>query len=386
TTNGEEGGLMADLVATGSFVNGGGLYIHPLEGATGIYELYWFGGFNQGAVCAAYEIEFPGAVRPEPTPAEPVRNAFAYGVNGTQEGTVVNITYTATAPALEAVLVLTDVENAENVFEYDLPAPKVGVNEVAFAIPEDLPGSKYNWAVSLSSANNEGETPAIVFETVGDPATTWGRGGLVTITDPAYASYGYTVVANSRGLGLDVYAPEGDFVGNYKPEFPGAVGNSCPLRGDQRFGKAVFASWGDPNSGLYEFDPLNPEAGVKQIVEGERDGKGIFTYNGVQTVSSTPCVAFVGKGEETMMWTFDEDIYANTIVGYPVGNAETVTVPASIVCNPETTGWNSASAMLNNAVCFEPAPNGLFSAQNRANGMDQGVPAFIYMDNNGELI
>ncbi|MDE6287613.1 MAG: hypothetical protein K2M00_02370, partial [Muribaculaceae bacterium] len=81
TTNGEEGGLMADLVATGSFVNGGGLYIHPVAGETGIYELYWWGGFNQGVICASYTITFPQPEKEAPFTVTNIYNRLLTGAD-----------------------------------------------------------------------------------------------------------------------------------------------------------------------------------------------------------------------------------------------------------------------------------------------------------------
>ena len=382
-------------------INFGGNTDASLE--NGNAQQAWFDSSNNYKVAAAENVTVTFTLNPDLTqPSElmlsweepyvaDMRSAFAYDLAfvGCTEG-VYTVTYKASVEAAEAYINLYAEGSEEPVASIMLDAPLAGENTATFEASE-VPEGKYTWAIVLL---NEGEEqPTVVLNKVGDPSITWGRGGVVTITDPEYDSFGYTVVANSRDLGLDVYAPNGEFLGTYDGKFPGdrtsatyTPSNSCPLRGDQRFGKALFASWGDPNSGIYAFDPLAPESGAQQIVEGERDSKGIFTYNGVQTVSSSPCVAFVGKGEETMMWTFDEDIYKNTLVGYPIGDAETVTVPASIVCNTETTGWNSNETLKNTAVCLEPASNGFFATQNRANGMDNSIFSFVYVDKTGKLL
>ena len=380
-------------------INFGGNTDAALE--NGKAEQAWFDSSNNYKVAAAENVTVTFTLNPDLTqpselmlnwkeaPVSDLRSAFAYDLKfvGVENGTY-TVSYTASAEAAEAYINLYAEGSEEPAASIMLDAPLAGENTATFEAT-DVPEGKYTWAIVLL---NEGEEqPTLVVNKVGDPAITWGRGGIVTITDSEYDSYGYTIVANSRGLGLDVYAPNGELVDTYDGKFPGTAGNSCPLRGDQRFGKAYLASWGDPNSGIYAFDPLAPESGAQQIVEGERivvgdKIPGIFEYNGVKTVSSTPCVAFVGKGEETMMWTFDEDIWSNQLVAYPIGDAETVTVPASIVCNTETCGWNSSSVLANTAVCIEPATNGFFASQNRANGMDNSTFSFVYVDKTGKFI
>ncbi len=382
-------------------INFGGNTDAALE--NGKAEQAWFDSSNNYKVAAAENVTVTFTLNPDLTqpselmlnwkeaPVSDLRSAFAYDLKfvGVENGTY-TVSYTASAEAAEAYINLYAEGSEEPAASIMLDAPLAGENTATFEAT-DVPEGKYTWAIVLL---NEGEEqPTLVVNKVGDPAIKWGRGGVVTITDPEYASFGYTIVANSRDLGIDVYAPNGELVGTYDGKFPGdrtsatyTPSNSCPLRGDQRYGKAILASWGDPNSGLYAFDPLAPESGAQQIVEGDRDSKGIFTYNGVKTVSSTPCVAFVGKGEETMMWTFDEDIWSNQLVAYPIGDAETVTVPASIVCNTETCGWDSKETLKNTAVCLEPATNGFFASQNRANGMDNSIFSFVYVDKAGKLI
>lgn len=307
------------------------------------------------------------------------------------------VTYKASGDGAHAYLIATPVdapvtyalddEAGSNEIVVDMGEAQAGENTYELDLDQFSYEHKYSFAIQLEN-NHEGLGTPKVFTLVKHSGT-WARGGVVAMTDPDYPdTYGYVLVATASGLGIDVYDPAGN-VSHYTNSAFESSG-SAPLRGDQRLGKAVFPSWADPTSGLYEVDPLNPATPAVQLVEGERvltNGtlKGDWIYNGVKTVSSTPTVCYVGKGENTMMWTFDEDIYANTIVGYKIGNAETVTIPATIICNVANAGWNSTALMLNKNVCFEPASNGFFSAQYRAKIMEAGVPAFVYVDNEGHL-
>ena len=315
--------------------------------------------------------------------AAPVaRAAMAYDVKLTANEGKYAIDYKVSAPAKSARLILTNAADASKTVTVDMPAPEVGDNHFDYEPATDIESGQYNYAIEIVS-EIEGEEPVKVVYNVldGQGAQVAGRGGVVTITDPEYASYGYALVAGSHSMGVDVYDPTGAKVGNYWGNSVMNTDNSSPLRGDQRFGKAVFAAWSDGNSGAWYVDPLNPTEEPKQIFPGERNEAGVITYNGVQTGSSTPAIAFVGKGENTRAWTFDEDIYANSLTWYAIGNAEEITT-AGTVPMQEDKNW-SKSALANTAVCIEPASNGFFAAQTRADGMDMSTPAFIYCDVDG---
>ena len=314
--------------------------------------------------------------------APAARAAMAYDVKLTANEGKYAIDYKVSAPAKSARLILTNAADASKTVTVDMPAPEVGDNHFDFEPAADMESGQYNYAIEIVS-EIEGEEPVKVVYNVldGQGAQVAGRGGVVSITDPEYASYGYTLVAGSHSMGVDVYDPTGAKVGNYWGNSVLNTDNSSPLRGDQRFGKAVFAAWSDGNSGAWYVDPLNPTEEPKQIFPGERDKAGVITYNGVQTGSSTPAIAFVGKGENTRAWTFDEDIYGNSLTWYAIGNAEEITT-AGTVPMQEDKNW-SKSALANTAVCIEPASNGFFAAQTRADGMDMSTPAFIYCDVDG---
>lgn len=303
------------------------------------------------------------------------------------------VTYKASGDGAHAYLIATPVdapvtyalddEAGSNEIVVDMGEAQAGENTYELDLDQFSYEHKYSFAIQLESDHSDYVKPRVVtFE----KHSTWSRGGVVAITDPEYDTYGYVVMATASNIGLTVYDQTGTPSATIQnPAF--ASGNwSNPMRGDQRFGKAVFASWGDANSGLYVVDPLNPSAEATQIVQGTRNNSGIFTYDGTAIFSSTPTVCFVGKGEDTKMWTFDEDIYDNTIVGYKIGNAETVTIPATIICNVANAGWNSKSVFASGTCGLEPASNGFFAAQNRANGMDASAYAFVYVNNEGERL
>ncbi|MDE6206187.1 MAG: hypothetical protein K2M55_00065, partial [Muribaculaceae bacterium] len=107
-----------------------------------------------------------------------------------------------------------------------------------------------------------------------------------------------------------------------------ATNSSSTFRFDSLLDKAFFADWSDAYSGYWVVDPLNLDAPRYNMLMPEgatQAASGLVTYNGVQTGSGSACVAFGGRGEETMMYGFDEDIYNNQVVGYALGTANYIT-------------------------------------------------------------
>ncbi len=304
------------------------------------------------------------------------RSAFAYALAASKNtDNTYDVTFKATE-AGDASLVLTS-ENAEIV--KTLGAATKGENKFNVAFTDEELG-EWNWAVRIETENAAKE-PEFAVKQIWEGDAQFGRGGIVTLNDPEYDTFGYTLLAASRGLGINVYDPEGNLVkeGLYKDSSLNSA-NSSPLRGGQRFGQAVFASWADSNSGYYYVDPINPAETPENILVGERAGSGLFTYEGVQTAGGSPCVAFLGEGDNQTMWLFEEDLFANQVAIYPIGTAKQLTVAGF------TPSWNTKSAFASTVVCYTPTQYGMFASQNRADGMDAGTPAFIFMSPQGDRL
>lgn len=307
------------------------------------------------------------------------------------------VTYKASGAGAHAYLIATPVdapvtyalddEAESNEIVVDMGEAQAGENTYELDLDQFSYEHKYNFAIQLENNHEALATPKLVWKEQDKPEFGGARGGVVAITDPEYDSYGYVLMALARNQGVDIYNPDGTKLGTYQyAAFNGGTeDNNIPMRGDQRFGNAVFVSCGNDNSGLYMIDPLNPTAEAVQLALGERDQtNGVWTYNGNTTIGKSNSVAFTGNDENTMLWMFNMSA-GNKITGYKIGDAEYITTPAdeAIVVNGTKGTWNSS--MVNN-VGIEPATNGLFVGQHRASGMDTFNYAFVYLSFDGKLI
>lgn len=305
------------------------------------------------------------------------RKEMAYGLNAVKEGTDHIITYSITGDAVGADLILTPAEG-ESV-RIAVPAA-AGANTYTLPASEIAEGT-YTWAIEVrSKANaNAGEYAS---DNHGLSDT---RGGVVTITDPTAASYGYTVVAHGKMQGIDIYDPAGNKVGQrvWKNHSTfGKTGNtnqSDPFRGHEREGKAVLAGWGDSSAGLIVVDPLQNEEPYG-LYAGTKQSAGHWMYNGVNLGGGVAGHCFVGKGENTRLYTFSEDheglngsgATENSVVRYDLGNAWQITA-APVVIGHKATMANTNVDMLGYG-------NGFFMSQVRGAGNNAtGCPGFVYI-------
>lgn len=303
-----------------------------------------------------------------PAPVIPAtRKALAYELKAVAgENGEYTITYKSTCDAKAAALVLTDAEGVESTIE--LPTPVKGENTATVNLADKAEG-KYSWAINITS---ESEADGIVFS----EGKFWGegvdnRGGVVFMSDTDYDSYGYIVIGMGKAAGYAVYTPEGELV-NQEMAHVGEsnTGNMhSTFRGDDLRDKAVFADWSDAYSGYWVINPLNldePRYNMLLPEGATQDKSGAVTYNDVQTGSGSCTVAFYGKGEETIMYGFDEDIYDNQVVMYNLGTANYIMeAPVLSKVGPYTYyGLN---------IDIEPADaNHIWVCAGRANGNEGG--------------
>lgn len=301
----------------------------------------------------------------------------------------------------QAAIVLTNQADAEDVATIELGAVVKGENTLAFSAG-DLKGGTYNWAIEIIS-NIEGEAPVLVY--AGETPKQVVRGGVVTITDETVPSYGYTIVSHGNGQGFDVYTPAGEHVGTYHKGFSGfdSDNQSSPFRGAEREGLAVFADWSDKGAGYWVIDPLNPTNEPYNILAAPgatKAGSGLWTTaEGVVTAGGTAAIAFQGKGDDTVMYGFEEDRpdAKNVVVAWPIGSAQYLTVAPKMIfsgaapvegSNIPTNegGVNTKSRLANHNVDILAIENGFFCSQVRDNGKEPDTPPFIYVSNDGQEI
>ena len=321
--------------------------------------------------------------------AQPVYKAgLVYNVNASHfENGELAISYEVTADGQSAELVLSPVdEEGETVYALEATA-----GQHVFYVPatDVEQGKRYDYTINFTTK----ASPA-AGEIFADNNGLTGRGGVVTITDPKQASYGYTVVVNTLNNGMDIYNPAGEKVGNrvWKQNELWQVNTtnqSNPFRGHERDGKVVVGAWGDAACGLAVVDPLQNEEPFGMYA-GTKQGAGHYIYEGVNVGGGVAGLCFVGEGENTKLYTFSEDHQGqngsgsteNSIVRYDIGNEWLITEAPTVV------GYKSFLANTN--VDMLGYGNGMFVSQIRSAGSNTtSVPCFAYIstvESDGEIV
>lgn len=319
------------------------------------------------------------------------RGHFAYDLNMTKDADKYAITFKSTGAANNAKLILTNANNAEDVITVDLGAVVSGDNTATFDASDLAEGSRYNWAIEIDSKAIPAASKLFAAHESGVKTNT--RGGIVVITDPEQQSYGKVVVAHGYAQGIEIYNPDLTCQGTYHAN--AATMNSSNaaslFRGDQRDGKAYFTDWSDKGAGYWIIDPQAPET-LTNFLEGTNDGTGAFAVNGTVIGGGATSIAFQGKGENCKMYSFVEDYPSgnagsanggNTLQRYDIGTAATWGQA------PDQTFSEISGAryFANTNVELFATDNGLFVSQVRNADMNlPGSPAFVYIDNSGNIL
>ncbi len=321
-----------------------------------------------------------GVRQPQP------RREFAYGIALEENDGDYTVTFNSTGDAVAANIVLTNNEDENDVVMIPAGAVAKGENSATFN-RADLAGHFYSVAVAIQS-KPIGE----LGEYYSDPNGVTKRGGVITITDPEFDSFGYTLVTTGGANGVKVYAPDGTVTGPFLVSDPrlSTSNQSSMFRGDQRDGMAVFADWSDEGAGYWVIDPLNPTE-MYQLLGGERSGtKGSYAYNGTIIGGGSSCVAFQGTGENTRMYSFLEDYPAGNTPGaqqmiyrYDIGTDYQITKVPDVAFENLSGAVNLSNQ--NVEICC--TPDGFFATQKRTAGNNlAGVAGFYYVANSGEIL
>ncbi len=329
--------------------------------------------------------------------AEVIKGIMPSGLTSSVADGNATFKFYSNSAAESAYLTFYDATSGEVVGTYDLEGVVEGNNE--FVVPcADLPGENgqdLNWAVTLegkpitdytlinnlddfnytytfSTVDNNPESDFFGRIYVGHrPGTADPNNGL-WIYNPDYTKVNETVI-NSRSDGLS-------FRSNYR-------------LGIDPTGKVYMPEWGDAPSGVFVFDPANPDAGFKEFFSNpdgtslNRDGDGMLT-NAYGEVVGGSCtnVAFAGEGENMKMYVYNEDVIVNgkgnNVSVYNIGNA---------------TSWNQAPDVTYAVGAYEVNGNGnlypdeerggVWIAQYRSTGQNtHSVPSLLYVNAEGEIL
>lgn len=353
----------------------------------------WFNGSNlKFEGCEAENITIDFALNPEnsiaskltlswevPVPA-PARNNYAYDIALTDngEGKYV-ITYKATG-AGNANLLLTNVATQEvTVVELD-PAVE-GENTVNFDAEVLAKDNEYTFAIAID--NTEVTEPTLVYTAPAFELQT--RGGMVVINDTESDAFGMAVACAGKAQGFQVFDQTLNLLGTYHAgdTHYNSGNQSSPFRGAAREGLAVFGDYSDAGANYSVIDPLNPtELNFMLGEPAVKDAAGCWTLEGVEIAGGNSGHAFVGTGDDTLMFTVIEDNteHPNTLAKYELGSAP-------VILEAPVLWMTNANPYLPNHNCqIAPADNGLFITQVRSNVDETSVCRMLYVDFNDEVM
>lgn len=309
------------------------------------------------------------------------KTEYAYGLKtiANDDKSGYELEYSLTGDAVAVSLVLVPAEEGETI---EIPVEATKGTHTYSLTSDQMSTGKYTWKVNVTSKSN-GVGGEVFADESGLSAR---RGGVVPITDPQAESFGYTVVNHGMAAGIDIYNPAGEKVTTREwmnhATFGGSNTNqSNPLRGVEREGKAVLATWGDAAHGIVVVDPLAKEEPYTMFA-GTKQGGGHWIYDGKNLGGGTAGICFVGAGDDTKLYSFSEDHEGkngsgsteNSIVRYDIGTAWTITEAPTVV------GFKSFLANTN--VDMLGYGDGMFVSQVRSSGNNtEGCPCFAYIRN-----
>lgn len=303
---------------------------------------------------------------------------YAYDLAMTSENDIYTLTFKSTGEAHNGRVILTNINNDEDVIEIPFGAVIPGENSVPVDASELEEDVIYNWAIAIDS--DPIAEPSMVYCTEDRAPNTTDRGGVVVITDPEQDNFG-TIINVVSHAGIKVYDPMFELQSHTFTS--GFANNGASLfRGDQRNGKAVFTDWSDNHAGYWEFDPANPEE-INNILEGTGDSGGCFTLDGVAVGGGGTGISFYGEGDDEKCYVFCEDYPSangNKLIRYDIAGASTFSEAPVFT-------WANSGWMANTNVEVQADEDGVWVAQSRGSGNNASTcPCFVYIDHEGTVL
>ncbi|MDE5629655.1 MAG: carboxypeptidase-like regulatory domain-containing protein [Muribaculaceae bacterium] len=150
-------------------------------------------------------------------------------------------------------------------------------------------------------------------------------------------------------------------------------------------GTVLLADWSDPEGGIYKFDPANPDAERASLFQGTiNPNSGEWTCNGKVIGGSTSGLAVYGTGEDTRLFSFQEDYpsdYSLSMVCYNIGTEETISTVPDVVFS------KVSPLMINGMVDLAVNKNYIVAGQSRSDGNNsKAVPVFVVFDFDGNIL
>lgn len=324
-------------------------------------------------------------------------NVFASGLKAVpaNDGHSFTISYTLNAPASSVAINIYQGDALVKTIEGIGLAKGVNSQEIDLA---DLNG-EYTWSVKATGeAWGEGEAAAVVIDKNNTPILDgfMSPRGLAMDLDTESEFYGRIYVSetrptDTRNVGIFVYDPAfNDITSQGNNAYAGNVewgpSSGCTRLFLNKDGKIYISDWSDGHPGVWRADANNLTGDFVPVFGGTPDENGLrFNADGIAIAGSIPACWVEGTGENTVLYTFDEDYInenGNTqgVYQYNIGNLEQPweQAPSAILFdNPDKTHQNGNSMII-------PQNGGWWISQTRWTDA-ASIPSLVYIKN-GEVL
>ena len=279
----------------------------------------------------------------------------------------------------------------------ELGALESGEHEITLSKSE-LPYNTLNWSVEVE--NYPVATSAKVYQYNPNPGGN-SKGGIGLIETGKL--HGYLVASTGNAKGFTVLSPEyapvgeqydADYYNNHGTKPAWTAGNvSSPYRLAIHDGIAYAIDYADAGAGIYIFNPEHPEYGTGNIFANSgaatKDSGGCWTLNGVALGGGGSGLCFTGTGDDSKLWSFQEDYPSGNanpqyVCRWDIGTTNAITTAPTKFENLWGNGSNSSGKLLNtNVNLVADGNNGIFISQNRTNN---SANVLYYIDLNGNIL
>ncbi|MCH5220335.1 MAG: hypothetical protein J1F20_07160 [Muribaculaceae bacterium] len=290
-------------------------------------------------------------------------NPFAYKMDVTQD-IKPEITFYLNAPAVNVTLNLLDLESGKTVCSVDLGEGTQGKNTKTVEKVDAEPG---NYAWSLTVKGKDLSAPVQVANSANNLVLqTVNASGIAINNNLGSPYFGNIYIASDANRyktgertdnGIYIVSPEfEDLTTDGKP-FDGNVAwantTSSPFRVTVAPNDDVYVcDWSDSHSGVWVMNAANPSDDWRTVFGGTRNGDGLSSNaDGVAIHGSIVTIAVTGTGDETTLYTLDEDFVspedasAFTMLRYDLGSSTDVwtKAPSKIYTMDPTTLANGTN-------------------------------------------
>lgn len=305
---------------------------------------------------------------------------YAYDLKAEKGEDCYVLTFKASQDAEKAEIILPQIQTpGEGIKVIDLGAVKAGEN--TYSLPKEEVIEATEWEIRLTGA----AVPSAGLVYTSDvKLKNNSRGGVTWISDTDSPNFGRIITSAGYKQGITVYNPDLTKVDTYLPDGNEWVASkvNSPYRLSNTDGIAYIVDWSDAGAGYWEFDASAPET-TRDVLGGTRENTGAHVLDGKNIGGGSTSVAFQGKGNEKVMYSFSED--------FPAGNGTmTLTRQTIGTSNPWTqvpepfAGISATNLMGGTNVEIVAIPDGIFVAQANSENIEN-KPSFVYVDNNGNI-